>query len=76
MSRVPGVDDLTVGTRVAMARHGTRLVHANTAGRAGRPCARSQRKTGYSMDAGFAEYALGFASYVGRVPDGIDPLPG
>jgi propanol-preferring alcohol dehydrogenase len=33
-----------------------------------------QRNTGYSIDGGYAEYALGSAKYVARVPDGVDPL--
>jgi propanol-preferring alcohol dehydrogenase len=33
-----------------------------------------QLNTGYSMDGGFAEYAVGYARHVVRVPDGIDPL--
>jgi alcohol dehydrogenase, propanol-preferring len=33
-----------------------------------------QRNTGYSMDGGFAEYAVGFARHVVRVPDGIAPV--
>jgi alcohol dehydrogenase, propanol-preferring len=33
-----------------------------------------QRNTGYAIDGGFAEYAVGNARHVVRVPDGIDPL--
>ena len=33
----------------------------------------SQRNMGYSIDGGFAEYALGYARHVVRVPDGVDP---
>jgi propanol-preferring alcohol dehydrogenase len=33
-----------------------------------------QRNTGYSINGGFAEYAVGFARHVVRVPDGIDPI--
>jgi propanol-preferring alcohol dehydrogenase len=32
-----------------------------------------QLNMGYAIDGGFAEYALGFARHVVRVPDGIDP---
>jgi propanol-preferring alcohol dehydrogenase len=32
-----------------------------------------QKNTGYALDGGFAEYALGYARHVVRVPDGIDP---
>jgi propanol-preferring alcohol dehydrogenase len=33
-----------------------------------------QQNSGYSVDGGWAEYALASAGYVGRVPDGIDPF--
>ncbi len=33
----------------------------------------SQKNTGYSVDGTFAEYAVGYARHVVRVPDGIDP---
>jgi len=32
----------------------------------------SQRNTGYSVNGGFAEYALADAAYVGHLPDGLD----
>ena len=33
----------------------------------------SQQNTGYSINGGFAEYAVGYARHVVRVPDGVDP---
>ena len=33
-----------------------------------------QLNTGYGINGGFAEYAVGYARHVVRVPDGIDPL--
>ena len=33
-----------------------------------------QQNTGYSVPGSYAEYVLGSAAFVGRVPDGIDPL--
>lgn len=33
----------------------------------------SQQNTGYSVDGGFAEYMIGWARHVVRVPDGVDP---
>ena len=41
---------------------------------AGRRCARAQQNTGYSIDGGFAEYAVADARFAVPVPDGIDPL--
>ena len=32
-----------------------------------------QKNMGYALNGGFAEYALGYARHVVRVPDGIDP---
>ena len=34
----------------------------------------SQINTGYGMNGGFAEYAIGYARHVVRVPDDVDPL--
>lgn len=34
----------------------------------------SQQNTGYSVDGGYAEYAVADARYVGLVPEGIDPV--
>jgi alcohol dehydrogenase, propanol-preferring len=33
-----------------------------------------QLNSGYAIDGGWAEYALASASYVGKVPEGIDPF--
>jgi propanol-preferring alcohol dehydrogenase len=33
-----------------------------------------QLNTGYSINGGFAEYAVGYARHVVKVPDGIDPI--
>ncbi|MEV4421750.1 zinc-dependent alcohol dehydrogenase [Patulibacter sp. NPDC049589] len=33
----------------------------------------AQENTGYSVDGGFAEYVVGWARHVVRVPDGVDP---
>jgi propanol-preferring alcohol dehydrogenase len=32
-----------------------------------------QQNTGYSINGGFAEYAVGYARHLVRVPDGVDP---
>ena len=46
---------------------------AATATAAARRCARAAVNTGYAINGGFAEYAVGYARHVVRVPDGIDP---
>jgi propanol-preferring alcohol dehydrogenase len=33
-----------------------------------------QQNTGYSINGGFAEYAVGYARHVVKVPEGIDPI--
>jgi propanol-preferring alcohol dehydrogenase len=33
-----------------------------------------QQNSGYSLDGGWAEYAVASAAYVGKVPEGIDPF--
>ncbi len=33
-----------------------------------------QKNSGYSVDRAWAEYALAYGAYVGKVPDGIDPF--
>ncbi len=40
---------------------------------AGRRCASRSSNTGYSINGGFAEYAVGYARHVVRVPDGDRP---
>ena len=34
----------------------------------------NQRNTGYSVNGGYAEFVLAEANFVGRVPEGIDPM--
>jgi len=34
----------------------------------------NQQMTGYTVDGGYAEYVRAHASFVGRVPEGVDPL--
>lgn len=70
----PGVDDLAIGTRVALPWLGYACGACEYCASGWETLCPSQRNTGYTMDGGFAEYALGYASYVGRVPDEIDPF--
>ena len=39
--------------------------------RAGRPTALSPQYMGYTMDGGYADYAVGYASHVVKMPDGV-----
>lgn len=70
----PYVHDLDVGTRVALPWLGYACGVCEYCVSGWETLCPSQRNTGYGMDGSFAEYALGFAAYVGRVPDGIDPF--
>ena len=46
---------------------------AATASAAGRRSASQQQNTGYSIDGGFAEFAVADADYVVAVPEGVSP---
>ena len=70
----PGVEHLDIGTRVALPWLGFACGRCAYCTSGWKTLCESQRNTGYSMDGGFAEYALGYADYVGRVPKGIDPF--
>jgi propanol-preferring alcohol dehydrogenase len=65
---------ITEGTRVALPWLGYACgdcVHCNTGWET---LCESQQNMGYSMNGGFAEYAVGYARHVVAVPDGVDPF--
>ena len=70
----PDVEHLELGARVALPWLGYACGRCEYCTSGWETLCESQRNTGYSMDGGFAEYALGYADYVGRVPDGVDPF--
>ena len=70
----PGVEHLEVGTRVALPWLGSACGRCEYCTSGWETLCESQKNTGYVMDGGFAEYAVGYADYVGRVPDGVDPF--
>jgi propanol-preferring alcohol dehydrogenase len=64
---------LEVGARVALPWLGYSCGHCRHCNGGWETLCESQVNTGYGMNGGFAEYAVGFARNVVRVPDGVDP---
>jgi propanol-preferring alcohol dehydrogenase len=69
-----GVTEVVVGDRVALPWLGYACGACEYCTTGWETLCEQQRNTGYSIDGGYAEYALGSAKYVARVPDGVDPL--
>jgi propanol-preferring alcohol dehydrogenase len=69
-----GVTEVAVGDRVALPWLGYACGACEYCTTGWETLCEQQRNTGYSTDGGYAEYALGSAKYVARVPDGVDPL--
>jgi propanol-preferring alcohol dehydrogenase len=66
-----GVD---VGMRVALPWLGYACGDCRYCNSGWETLCRSQVNMGYGMNGGFAEYAVGYARHVVRVPDAIDPV--
>src|SRR5688572_4745114 len=69
-----GVDTLTVGDRVALPWLGHACGHCRYCVAGWETYCTSPQYMGYTMDGSYAEYAVGNASHVVRVPDGVSPL--
>jgi propanol-preferring alcohol dehydrogenase len=69
-----GVTDRVVGERVALPWLGHACGHCTYCVKGWETLCESQQNTGYSIDGGFAEYAVADADYVVPVPEGVDPL--
>jgi propanol-preferring alcohol dehydrogenase len=65
---------LEVGTRVALPWLGYACGDCRYCNTGWETLCESQLNTGYSINGGFAEYAVGHARHVVRVPVGIDPV--
>lgn len=65
---------LSVGTRVALPWLGYACGDCRYCNSGRETLCLSQRNTGYALDGAFAEYAVGFARHVVRVPDGVNPF--
>lgn len=68
----PGVDDSKVGDLVGIAWLHDACGHCEYCLSARETLCPKQHESGYSVDGGFAEYALGSANYVARFPQGAD----
>jgi propanol-preferring alcohol dehydrogenase len=69
-----GVSDVAEGDRVALPWLGWACGACEYCASGWETLCERQRNTGYSVDGGFAEYAVGSATFVGKVPAGVDPL--
>ena len=69
-----GVDTLAVGDRVALPWLGDACGHCRYCVAGWETYCTSPQYMGYTMDGSYAEYALGNASHVVRVPDGVSSL--
>lgn len=69
-----GVSNLSEGDRVAVPWLGWACGSCEYCASGWETLCLQQKNTGYSVDGGYSEYVLAEASYVGRVPAGVDPL--
>jgi alcohol dehydrogenase, propanol-preferring len=69
-----GVWDVAEGDRVAIPWLGWACGACEYCASGWETLCERQRNTGYSVDGGFAEYAVASATFVGKVPAGVDPL--
>lgn len=70
----PGVRGVAEGDRVAIPWLGWACGACEYCASGRETLCPNQQMTGYTVDGGYAEYALAEASFVGKVPDGVDPL--
>lgn len=70
----PGVSEVAVGDRVAMPWLGYACGVCDHCVSGWETLCLQQKNMGYSIDGGFGEYAVAYAHYVVKVPEGIDPL--
>jgi propanol-preferring alcohol dehydrogenase len=69
-----GVTNLIEGNRVAIPWLGWACGACEYCASGWETLCLQQKNTGYSVDGGYADYVIAEASFVGRVPDGVDPL--
>ena len=69
-----GVTEVAVGDRVAMPWLGYACGVCDYCVSGWETLCLEQKNMGYSIDGGFAEYALAYGKYVVKVPQGIDPF--
>lgn len=69
-----GVDRVAVGDRVALPWLGLACGHCRYCVAGWETYCTTPEYMGYTIDGSYAEYALGYASHVVKVPDGISPI--
>jgi propanol-preferring alcohol dehydrogenase len=69
-----GVTRVREGDRVAIPWLGWACRGASTCLTGWETLCERQQNSGYSVDGGWAEYALASGSYVGKVPNGMNPF--
>ena len=70
----PGVSEAELGDRVAMPWLGYACGTCDHCVSGWETLCLEQENMGYSIDGGFGEYAVAYARYVVKVPEGIDPF--
>jgi len=70
----PGVTEVALGDRVAMPWLGYACGNCDYCVSGWETLCLQQKNTGYGFDGGFGEYAVAYANYVGKVPEGVDPF--
>ena len=70
----PGVTEVKEGDRVALPWLGYACGACEYCASSWETLCEQQLNTGYSINGSYAEYARGFAKYVGKVPKGVDPM--
>jgi alcohol dehydrogenase, propanol-preferring len=70
----PGVTEVACGDRVAMPWLGYACGTCDYCVSGWETLCESQQNMGYSIDGAFGEFAVAYARYVVKVPDGIDPF--
>ncbi len=69
-----GVSEVAVGERVAMPWLGYACGTCDHCVSGWETLCLEQKNMGYSIDGGFGEYAVAYARYVVKVPEGLDPF--
>jgi alcohol dehydrogenase, propanol-preferring len=70
----PGVTNVKEGDRVSLPWLGFACGECEYCASGWETLCEQQLNTGYALDGGHAQYAVAFARYVGKLPDGMDPL--
>src|SRR6478609_4063752 len=70
----PGVVEVGIGDRVALPWLGYACGTCDYCVSGWETLCLEQKNMGYSTDGGFGEYAVAFARYAVKVPDGVDPF--